>query len=45
VTAAGRGTARAIPLAFARERADVVVNYMSRPEQARVVADEMGRLG
>jgi NAD(P)-dependent dehydrogenase (short-subunit alcohol dehydrogenase family) len=45
VTGASRGIGRAIALACAHEGADVAVNYVTRPEQAREVAGEIGRLG
>jgi 3-oxoacyl-[acyl-carrier protein] reductase len=45
VTGASRGLGRAIALAFAREGADVLVNYASREEQAREVAAAIAGLG
>jgi 3-oxoacyl-[acyl-carrier protein] reductase len=45
VTGASRGLGRAIALAFAREGADVLVNYASREEQAREVAAAIEKLG
>jgi 3-oxoacyl-[acyl-carrier protein] reductase len=45
VTGASRGLGRAIATAFAREGADVLVNYTSREEQAREVAAAIERLG
>ncbi len=45
VTGASRGIGRAIALSCAREGADVVVNYVSRSEQAREVANEIVAMG
>jgi len=45
VTGASRGLGRAIALAFAREGADVLLNYTSREEQAREVEAAIERLG
>lgn len=45
VTGASRGLGRAIALAFAREGADVLVNYTSREEQAGEVAAAIESLG
>lgn len=45
VTGASRGLGRAIALAFAREGADVLVNYASREDQAKDVAGAIQGLG
>ena len=45
VTGASRGLGRAIALAFAREGADVLVNYSSREEPAKQVAAAIEQLG
>ncbi len=45
VTGGGRGVGRAVSLAFAREGADVVVNYATRVESAREVVKEIEKLG
>jgi 3-oxoacyl-[acyl-carrier protein] reductase len=45
VTGASRGLGRAIALAFAREGADVLVNYASREEQAKEVGAGIEGLG
>ena len=45
VTGASRGLGRAIALAFAREGADVLVNYASRDRQAKEVAAAIEGLG
>ena len=45
VTGASRGLGRAIALAFAREGADVLVNYASREERAAEVAAAIEKLG
>ena len=45
VTGASRGLGRAMALAFAREGADVLVNYANREGQANEVAAAIGQLG
>lgn len=45
VTGASRGIGREIALAFAREGADVAVNYRTQAAAAEAVAAEIGRLG
>jgi 3-oxoacyl-[acyl-carrier protein] reductase len=45
VTGASRGLGRAIALAFAREGADVLVNFASREEQAKEVVAAIEGLG
>ena len=45
ITGASRGIGRAIALAYAREGADVVVNYSSSVGAAEKVADEVRALG
>jgi 3-oxoacyl-[acyl-carrier protein] reductase len=45
VTGASRGIGRGIALAFAREGADVLVNYVSRETQAREVVSAVEALG
>jgi 3-oxoacyl-[acyl-carrier protein] reductase len=45
VTGASRGLGRAIALAFAREGADVLVNFASRKEQAKEVVAAIEGLG
>lgn len=45
VTGGGRGVGRAVSLAFAREGADVVINYATRVESARQVVREIEKIG
>jgi len=45
VTGGGRGVGRAISLAYAKEGADIVVNYVSNPKTANEVVEEINGLG
>jgi len=45
VTGAGRGVGRAISLAFAREGADLVINYVRNEEAAKAAALEIQGMG
>ena len=45
VTGGGRGVGRAISLTYAKEGADVVVNYVSNPKTAQEVVDEIQKTG
>jgi 3-oxoacyl-[acyl-carrier protein] reductase len=45
VTGGGRGVGRAISLTFAKEGADVVVNYVANPKTAQEVVEEIQKIG
>jgi len=45
VTGGGRGIGRAICLAFAKEGADVILNYASRDQPAQEVVELIGKIG
>lgn len=45
ITGASRGIGRAIALAYAKEGANIVVNYASSPEKAEMVVEEIKALG
>jgi 3-oxoacyl-[acyl-carrier protein] reductase len=45
VTGGGRGVGRAISLAYAKEGADVVVNYVANPTTAQEVVEEIQKIG
>lgn len=45
VTGGGRGIGRAVCLAFAKEGADVVVNYASQEKPAQEVVELIGKMG
>jgi 3-oxoacyl-[acyl-carrier protein] reductase len=45
VTGGGRGVGRAISLKYAKEGADVVVNYVSNPKTAQEVVEEIQKIG
>src|SRR5437764_6533719 len=45
VTGANSGIGQAVAIALARAGADVVVNYVSRPEAAEAVVEEASRQG
>ena len=45
VTGASRGLGRAIAIGFAREGADVVVNYLNNEKAAKETAAEITKLG
>jgi 3-oxoacyl-[acyl-carrier protein] reductase len=45
VTGGGRGVGRAVALAYAREGADVIVNYVSNDTTAREVVAEVEQMG
>jgi 3-oxoacyl-[acyl-carrier protein] reductase len=45
VTGGGRGVGRAISLTYAKEGADVVVNYVSNPKTAQEVVEAIQKIG
>lgn len=45
VTGSSRGIGRGIALTLAKQGADVAINYYSKAEQAKAVADEIAKLG
>lgn len=45
VTGAGRGIGRAVALVFAREGADILINYLSNDAAAREVAEAVEKTG
>ena len=45
ITGGARGIGRAVALGFAREGADVLVNYMSRSSAAEEVVAEIEKMG
>jgi 3-oxoacyl-[acyl-carrier protein] reductase len=45
VTGGGRGVGRAVALGFAKEGADVIVNYVSNDSAAREVVSEVEKMG
>jgi 3-oxoacyl-[acyl-carrier protein] reductase len=45
VTGGGRGVGRAISITYAKEGADVVVNYVSNPKTAQEVVEEIQKIG
>ncbi|MBS3917838.1 MAG: 3-oxoacyl-ACP reductase FabG [Deltaproteobacteria bacterium] len=45
VTGGGRGIGRAICLAYAKEGADVIVNYASQEKPAQEVVERIGKMG
>jgi 3-oxoacyl-[acyl-carrier protein] reductase len=45
ITGSSRGVGRSVALAYAREGADVLVNYTSNESAAQAVVDEIRRLG
>jgi 3-oxoacyl-[acyl-carrier protein] reductase len=45
VTGGGRGVGRAISLTYAREGANVVVNYVANPKTAQEVVEEIQKIG
>jgi 3-oxoacyl-[acyl-carrier protein] reductase len=45
VTGGGRGVGRAISLTYAKEGADVVVNYVSNPKTAQEVVEKIQKIG